>query len=58
MYLVPVKSTMDILQNSLAFSEYMNFKQLVEVLGLEIDRLKNFKFFDKRQKKIMGPLVF
>ena len=25
-YVVPVKSTMDILQNIVAFSEYMNFK--------------------------------
>ena len=48
----------EISQKCLAFSEYMNFKQLVEVLGLEIDRLKNFKFFDKRHKKMMGPLVF
>ena len=34
------KSTVEILQNFVAFLEYMNFKQLVEVWGLEIDRLK------------------
>ena len=44
------KSTVEISQNCLAFSEYMNFKQLVEVWGLEIDRLKNFKNFNNPHK--------
>ena len=29
-YVVPVKSTVEILQNSVAFSEYMNFKDIID----------------------------
>ena len=50
MYLVPVKSTVEILQNFVAFSEYMNFKKRFDWL--------NFCNVEEKIANIAAPETF
>ena len=50
-YVVPVKSKVEISQNFVAFSEYMNFNRVVHKIQRPITKFQNSDFYELQPNK-------